>query len=316
MTSQKRLVYLLASLLLFALSIAPSAPAQKGDKKKEKKDKTIVTGPPILWREPTDLATRDLSLGPTRGKLQPDLRRVTFLKEEQGGYSTKYRVRDAAGQVWVAKIGKEAQTDVAANRLIWAVGFNCEISFLVPRVTIEGKGTFEEVRFEARPANIERGEIWSWDNNPFVGTAEFQGLKVMMLIFNNWDIKDDNNKILIVKGEKGKEAEMRYIVSDLGGTFGKTGSFMSRSRNDIDDYVKSRFVKGVKGKFVEFNYGGKRQDLFRNITVEQAKWMGSRLAKLSNRQIADAFRSSAYSEEEVQMLAQAFRRRINELLNL
>ena len=63
----------------------------------------------------------------------------------------------------------------------------------------------------------------------------------MMVLFNNWDMKDDNNAILAVKGDAN--SERRFIVSDLGATFGKTGGFISRSRNKPSDYVKAEFVK-------------------------------------------------------------------------
>ena len=85
---------------------------------------------------------------------------------------------------------------------------------------IPGKGTFTNVRLEARPADIKRLDEWEWKKNPFVGTNELQGLVVLMAFMNNWDLKDSNNKILYLQDDK----ELHYIISDLGATFGKTGS--------------------------------------------------------------------------------------------
>jgi hypothetical protein len=217
--------------------------------------------------------------------------------------------------VWVAKLSKEAQSETAATRIVWAVGYNSEICYLAPQVTIEGKGSFENVKFEARPENVERLEIWSWDKNPFAGTKEFQGLKVLMVLLENWDIKDDNNKILLVRNEQGKN-ELRYIISDLGATLGKTGGFISRSRNEPADFAKAKFVNSVKGNTVDFRYSGKRGDLFDDITVEQARWIGGLLAKLSDQQISEAFRAANYTPEEIQMLTQALKNRIAELAAL
>jgi len=76
----------------------------------------------VLWRAPEDIPSRDLYLGPGGERMRPDLSRVTFVKDETGGYSTKFRVRDGAGREWVAKVGKEAQSETAAVRLVWAVG--------------------------------------------------------------------------------------------------------------------------------------------------------------------------------------------------
>ena len=42
------------------------------------------------------------------------------------------------GREWVAKIGKEAQSETAAVRLVWAAGYLTEINYLAPCVRIEG----------------------------------------------------------------------------------------------------------------------------------------------------------------------------------
>ncbi len=314
-------------MLVLGFGTFTSAQTQKDQtqkkEKKEKQEKPAPQGTPVLWQEPTDIASRDLLLGSGGERMRPDVTRVTFVKEEKGGYSTKYRVKDAAGRIWVAKLGKEAQSETAAVRLVWAVGYVTEINYLVPQVTIEGKGTFENVRFEARPEEIDRWEEWMWDNNPFTGKRELQGLKVLMALMENWDLKDENNKILVVS-RNGKN-ELHYIVSDLGTTFGKTGgqngpvSFFKKikgSRNEPKDYVGDKFIDQVEGDKVRLDYDGKNSEMMRNITIADAKWIGGWLSRLSDRQIEDAFRAANYSADEVRMLASAVRKRINELTSL
>lgn len=290
-----------------------------GVAKSKKKNKEIPKGRPVLWRAPNDLSTRDLYLGPGGAAMQPDLRRLTFIKEEKGGYSRKYRVRDAAGREWVAKIGKEAQSETSAVRLLWAVGYQTEVNYLVPRVTIPGEGTFNNVRFEARPDSIKRVEEWKWKANPFLGTTEFQGLKVMMALINNWDMKDSNNEILFVRAPQGDE--LRYIISDLGATFGHASGTpffwrITRSRNNPKNYAKSDFLKKVKGTHVVLDYGGRQRELFNNITVDDALWMGAWLSRLSDQQIRDAFRAANYTPAQINLLASAVRARTDELLRL
>jgi len=297
-----------AVCLSLILSVSFTAIAQE-------KQKKPMDGKPVLWQDPGDLSSRDLINGPGGEEMKPDLSHVTFIEEQTGGYSKKYRVQDGAGRTWVAKLDKEAQPETAATRLMWAIGYPTEITYLVPEVTIEGKGTYKNVRFEARPKGFKRLENWRWASNPFAGTREYQGLKVMMVLIDNWDIKDENNRIIHVRNADGSE-ELRYIISDLGGTFGKTGGVFSRSRNEPEDYAKAKFIKGVKRGRVEFNYNGKRGDLFRDITVEQARWVGSLLSRLSDQQISDAFRAANYSAEEIQLLTQAFKSRVNELMSL
>lgn len=271
----------------------------------------------LLWSPPNDITTRDLFNGPGGVEQAPNLQRVTFIKEEEPGYSTKYRVRDASGREWVAKIGNEAQSETAAVRLVWAVGYQTEINYLVPSVNIIGKGSFKNVRFEARPDNIKRKNEWSWTDNPFVGTHELQGLKIMMALLNNWDLKDSNNKILSVRDGKD-ETQRSYVISDLGATFGKSGSLplfwrVTRSRNKPDDFEDAKFIDGVKANRVDFHYNGRNRGLFDNISMDDAAWLAGWLTQLSDRQIADAFRAANYDDEDIRTLTDAVKGRIGEL---
>src|SRR5687768_28658 len=120
------------ALIIVAFGLSTSAVAVQKNAKKPKEP--MPEGTPVMWRDPADIASRDLFLGPGGAEMKPDLSRVTFLEEQKGGWSKKYRVRDAAGREWVAKLGKEAQPETAAVRLLWAVGYTTEISYLAPSV--------------------------------------------------------------------------------------------------------------------------------------------------------------------------------------
>jgi hypothetical protein len=302
-----------AALVLVALS--SSTQAQKSEHAV-----ASLRGRPVLWRDFARPKTLDLFWGAGGRQRSPDLRRLTFVEEEKGGYSTKYRVRDAAGREWVVKVGKEAQSETAASRLLWAAGYMTEITYLARRATIPGKGTFENARFEARPEGTEREGEWKWDRNPFVGTREFQGLKVMMVVLNNWDIKDENNVILASRSDEGRE--LRYAISDLGATLGDTGKWpllwrFARSRNDPKGFSGDKLIDEIKedGR-VDFEFSGKKRGMFNDITVEQARWAGGLLARLSDRQLADAFRAANYNRQEVRTLTRALRSRVNQLVRL
>ena len=327
MSYQKRLRELMILLLVLVFAAGPAA-AQKDDKKDGKKDdkkaEAAPQGTPVLWADPGDISARDLFLGPGGESMKPDISNVVFVREETGGYSPKFRVTDGAGKTWVAKMGKEAQPETAAVRLAWALGYVTEVSYLVPCVKVKGAPAprkevercegdgFANVRFEARPEEWKRLEEWRWAENPFAGSNEFQGLIVLMGLINNWDLKDANNKIIHVPASN----ELRYVVSDLGATFGKTGNFITHDRNNPKNFVKSKFVERVEGGRVHFAYDGKMGKLFDNITVEQARWIGGLLAKLSDKQIEDAFRAANYSGADLQMLVGEVRSRIDELNNL
>ena len=308
----------LRTVVLLAIILSISAvDAGVGVEAKSKKKKDAPRGTPVMWQRPADISSRDLYLGPGGARMRPDLRRITFIKEEKGGYSKKYRVRDASGREWVAKIGKEAQSETSAIRLLWGLGYLTEINYLVPRVTIPGKGTFTNVRFEARPEEWKRGDEWKWKQNPFVGTPEYQGLKIMMALINNWDLKDANNVIVQTGGDRGQE--LWYVISDLGATFGHASTTplfwrFTRSRNNPEKYAGSKFVEKVKGDRVVIHFGGKNSGLMKNISVRDAQWLSGWLAQLSDQQLRDAFRAANYNQSQIDLLARTVRARSNQLL--
>ncbi len=323
----KTLKLVFAALTVF--SLAAHAPAAQDKKEK----KAAPVGTPVLWRAPDDLPARDLYLGPGGEALKPDLSSLTFESDETGGYSVKWNVRDGSGKKWTAKLGKEAQAETAAVRLMWAVGYMTEVNYLVPCAHIvnapkprkevercEGDG-FRNVRLKSKPEGEKNVGNWSWKENPFFRTKEFGGLIVMMALLNNWDLKEENNKILYAPAVEGRRAELRYAVTDLGASFGQVKVNapvlwrIMRNRNDPQDYARDPFLEEVKGGRVYFSYTGKQGELFDDIGVDEARWIGSLLAKLSDRQISDAFRAANYTPEEVRLLAGAVRERINELLS-
>ena len=315
-TTRKLRTLILFALILSLTSIETGLATQKISKKKKKE---ALTGTPVLWIRPDNISSRDLFLGPGGAAMRPDLSRITFIKEEKGGYSKKYRVRDGSGREWVVKIGKEAQSETSAIRLLWGVGYVTEVNYLVPRVTIPGKGTFSNVRFEARAERWDRAGEWKWKRNPFIGRPEFQGLKIMMAMINNWDLKDSNNVIVKIRGNN--DDALFYMISDLGATFGHASTTpifwrFTRSRNNPEKYAKSEFFEKVKGDRVVLHFGGKNRGILKDITVHDAQWMGNLLSQLSDRQLRDAFRAANYSPGQINLLARTVRERTNELLSL
>ncbi|HEY8560548.1 MAG TPA: hypothetical protein VIL74_09245 [Pyrinomonadaceae bacterium] len=305
-----KFIKLLTLIVIFTFSLTIVS-AQKKSKK------TIPPGKRIMW-EKVNIPQRDLFYGPGGREMLPDLSKITFIKKETGGHNTKYRIRDGKGRVWVAKLGREAQPETAAVRLLWALGYKTEINYLAPTLTIPGKGTFKNVRLEARPENIERLGNWDWRNNPFTGTNELQGLKIMMVLLKNWDIITVNNNILGTIGRNGQE--LHYIVGDLGRTFGRLGNNnlpiiyrLGRTTGRPKHYAKSILIRDVEKGRIELSYKGKLRGIFKNVTVSQGRWLADLLIQLDDKQIEDAFRAANYSATDIDILTRAVKSKINEL---
>ena len=268
----------------------------------------------VMW-EPVNISSMDLFAGPGGDEMRPDLSRIEFIKEEKSGHNKKYRIKDGAGRTWVAKLGREAKPETAAVRLLHGIGYKTEINYLVPSITIPGKGTFQNVRLEARPDDVKRLEEWKWKSNPFVGTKELQGLKMMMIFMSNWDAIDLQNKVIDVGGTN------EYIVSDLGATFGKLGNNnlplffrLGRKTGSPKHYARTKFISKVENGRVKLaTKGSKNRKLFTNFSIEEARWLATLMSKLSDKQIGDAFRAANYSAAEVATYVATVKRKIAEL---
>ena len=84
------------------------------------------------------------------------------------------------------------------------------------------------MRLKLEPENQKTIGNWKWFENPFIGTRELNGLRVVMALLNNWDLISENNKIYDVDGQR------RYIVSDLGASFGKSGNEFTRKKGNME----------------------------------------------------------------------------------
>ena len=310
--------YRLAATFLVALLLVSGGFAQGKDKAGSVK--TAPTGKAVLWQQ-VNVSAQDLFRGPGGAAMQPDLKNITFIKKEEGGHNKKYRIKDGSGRIWVAKPGTEARSETLAVRLLSGLGYVTEINYLVPEMTIPTIGTLKNVRLEARPEGIERLDPWKWKSNPFVGTNQLQGLKIMQIFMTNNDLLDLQNQTLEVKTPNG--TELHYIISDLGSTFGRFGNNnlplfyrLGRKTDSPEKWNKAKFIKGVKGGRIVFaTKGAKNRGLFKDITVEQGRWLYRLLSQLDDRQLRDAFRAANYSASEADLLLSGTKRRLNELAN-
>ena len=298
----------------------------------------------ILWREPTDIGSRNLYDGPggPQGQPKPPFK---FVKEDLAGTSPKFDVKDGAGSKWRVKLGPEAQPETAATRLLWAVGFVANKNYFVPEMQVKGmpsrlkrgqkligpNGELHSVRLQQAQGGKRLG-TWKWKSNPFTGTREFNGLRVMMALLSNWDLKDDNNAIHADPEPNGSEL---YEVSDVGASFGRTGETYSASasKNNLQAYRRSKFISKITRDYVNFNFPTHLPYLYvfdfplffsqrhlhwigQHIPRADAEWMGSLLAELSPQQIRDAFRAAVYSPTQVEAYATAVQARIAQLQRL
>ena len=297
----------------------------------------------LIWADPGDIRSRDLFNGRGGVKDRPQFP-VRFLKEDQHGHNAKFDVEDSSGTKWRAKLGIEAQPETVTTRLLWAVGYFTNEDYFVPDLEVtelpaklhRGSGYIvsrnhvEKVRLQRRVADENKNPSWSWRHNPFVGKREFNGLRVMMALISNWDLKDENNAII-----KDKNHQSEYFVSDLGTALGASGDRFTeaQSKNNLKVYQEAKFITKVTSRYVDFSFPRFPPVLYifdlphyvhqvrlrwvgNRVPREDAKWVGSLLAQLSTAQIQDAFRAGGYPPDQAAAFTKAVEARIAELNQL
>src|SRR5688572_27696301 len=93
-----------------------------------------------LWVEPNNLETRDLFHGAGGSALAPDPSSAfKLIRVDDTGFSPGYDVRDSDGSTWSVKLGIEAQPEVVAARVLWAVGYHQPPTYLLTNWKLSGR---------------------------------------------------------------------------------------------------------------------------------------------------------------------------------
>ena len=292
----------------------------------------------MIWRDPGDVSRLDLGAGPggSDGRPMPPF---SFLEEHFTGSQPCVSVRDARGRVWRIKWGDEVNAEALATRLAWAAGYFVEITYYVAEGRVEGASglhraaacldddcRFRDARFELDEQGVVKHfdeHSWAWNDNPFVGTRELNGLKIVMMWLSNWDAKDvrdvarGSNTAIFEYPLRSGFREARYLIIDWGGAFGRWGStVVGRRRWDCHAFAieSDAFVSGVDEEFIRFGYTGQRtSDIADGIRISDAQWLLDRLDRLSEAQIADAVRASGGTADDAETFSRALRVRLDRL---
>lgn len=331
-----------ATVLLAYSSLGPGT-VRAGDAKSAMGAKSAASGAPVLWKDPGNIASRNLFYGPGGAEHQPGTV-FTFEKEDLEGSNPKFVIRDDKNVRWKAKLGPEARPETVASRLVWAVGYGANEDYFADVITVKemprlhrgrklvgSDGSVKNVRLKRYLEGEKKIGIWSWKDEALYGTRELNGLRVMMALVNNWDLKDENNGIYEEKSSDGGKEKV-YLVSDLGATFGTTGFTypLPKARGNLKAYAHSRFLRKAGVEYVDFQAPSRpsfallvnpaqfmrrihMESLGRHIPIADVRWIGALLARLSSSQIHDAFRAAGYTPEVVDGFTRVVSRRIEEL---
>ena len=288
----------------------------------------------FLWKDPGDVARIDFTYpaGGAKNAPQPPF---SFLSEGFGGTSPKVHVRDRAGVKWRVKGGLEPKTESFVTRLVAALGYYAEPTAFVAHGKIEGvtslkraagfiqpDGSFSNGSFERRDAKLkELTQDWAWNSNPFLGTKELNGLKVLVMLVSNWDNKDARNAAMgsntgIAERQVNGRIQWVYRVKDWGQGLGAWGAELKPKGWDCSAFTAQTkfFLNGREGRYLRFGFAGQHQDQFKSdITIEDVRWLMRYLGRVTDSQLQNGLKASGATLEETTCFAKQLRERIDQL---
>ena len=255
-----------------------------------------------MWVEPANLAAQDLYYGPWGADDAPDPNGVFKLVERKHtGVNLGLTVTDEKGREWSVKqpfpggLDSEAPVEVVLSRLLSGVGYHQPPVYFLKAFNLKDDfGTHVEVggRFRLKDKSLKETGLWKWEDNPFVGTKPYQGLIVMLMMFNSTDLKNTNNSLY--ERRVGDLVEQWYVARDLGAALGDFNAISPR-KNDPDSFERVPFILGTANGHVQFAYAGWYKNLVLDrIATDDVVWASALLGRLSDKQWADAFRAGGY----------------------
>ena len=290
-----------------------------------------------IWHDVHSEQANDLRYGPGGAAYVPEPP-FEFVEELLTGSHPGVSVRDRRRRLWRVKWGAEAKPEAFCVRFAAACGYFAEVTHYVASGRIDGvdgltrarpmvgeDGSFTDARFELEDRSVRMlfdEHSWAWNDNPFVGARQLDGLKIVVMLLSNWDNKDrrdvsrGSNTAIFEYPVSRFSKEARYLITDWGGAMGRWGStVVSRGRWDADGFEAQTpgFVSGVRDGVVDFGYLGQRSEIARGIPIAHVRWFYRKVRRITEPALRTGLLASGATEEEAARFARALMTRIEAL---
>jgi len=319
----------LLTLSLSAACVRPHAKAAPGPRKLNQ------VSPPVraeyirhatVWR-PTRILEMDLFRGPQgKDSFEPDQQiTCSYVTPEKRltGNTPKFLCDLGDGDVVKVKYNSgEVYAEVAASRLLWAIGYgadrdygvqvecrNCPIEpwfWSTERKVDEKKFQAASIqrRLEGKEIGVAKKEGWAWPELDQVDErvggaprAQRDGLKLLAVFLQHSDSKANNQRFLclpggVVKDEAGNEDCKKpfMYIHDLGLTFGKA-TLLNNTRVDLEAWRSQPVWKDPRQCVANQKKSLSGTLANPRISEEGRKFLAELLVQLSDAQIRDMFRA-------------------------
>ena len=314
-----------SAAVLLALSLAASSVACAGKTDGARGADTLrndALARARVWTQ-TDIPRMNLRTGPTgRDAFPPGASvRCRYVDKDMSGSTPKFTCTLPNGDDVKVKYGRnngEVYAEVAATRLLWALGFGADHMYPVSiRCTgcpaddtragerrDEGVVTYEIAAIERKMAGREiedtKGSGWSWTELDDIAAerggatiAERDALKLLAAMLQHTDSKREQQRLVCLSGTPPDRPCRRAfaLISDLGRTFGKANAFNRDEPGSVNlqAWAESPIWEGARGcrAHLPKSITGTLEDP--EISEGGRRFLASLLEQLSDRQLSDLF---------------------------
>lgn len=299
----------------------------------------------------TDVASMDIKAGPQdKGAFAPfaDVS-CTHIVKELTGHSAKFECELSPGDEVKVKYGErnaEVFGEVAASRLLWALGFGADRWYPVS-VTCHGcsANPFKDVRqtdgdnrFEfaaierkmpGRTLETKEDEGWKWNELSLVDEsqggatrAERDALILLVVMLQHTDSKREQQRLICSgKDKDAKCAEPFMYVHDVGLTFGNASLFNSQTKSSVNFKNWTHEKVWANAKTCHANISKSWTGSLRGPIISEAgrKFLADLLSQLTDAQLTDLFtlaRFEAYSHVKIADWVAAFKAKRDEIASV
>jgi len=282
-----------------------------------------------VWREPArPIAAAVLSANPDESFAADEDVPCTFRLQSSEGWSPKFTCTLASGEDVKVKYGHnsvEVFAEVAATRLLSALGFGADRMYVVRSVKCRGCPLHPYPHFEAfdaarrdpgrevsfdvaaierrmpgRPIKAPGIEGWTWPEldqiDPAAGgssRAEVDALRLMAVFLSDWDTKSSNQRLVCLDADEapGGCAHSFAYMQDVGETFGPRGV-------DLAGWSGARIWADPATCLVNMKDMPYQGATFGEARIGEAgrRFLADRLRQLSHAQLVALFQGARFGE--------------------
>ena len=163
-----------------------------------------------------------------------------------------------------------------------------------------------EANVQSRGAGGHNIGPWSWDRLGHSERREVRGVALLFAWTNCFDVRWDNNRL------KRDGDGIRHVISDLGNGLGRADNYKVDAQGLVNDFpwtfteppvVDRRGRERKSFRIVSYQpvFGN---HAFRDMTVDDMRWMARLIAQLTESQIQQALIAAGYTSAEVRLYAE------------